>query len=127
MSNENKAYIVIIVLAAALSYCLWSGILHDNGAGDSAIREQLATIERNQHDITTRLDGITKDLAQSVRRVESIEERIDRAESGVAEVAGQLADSQIALTESARLIDENQRIISAIRQRAEKNTGPLKN
>ena len=106
------------MLAAALAYSLWGGILSGVRAGDAAIKQQLATLERNQQLLTTKLDGLAKDLAASQQRVVRIESRITNAEIGVGEVAGKLADSQIALTESAGLIAENERIISAIQQRA---------
>ena len=128
VTDETKK-IGVYVACAAVAAFLWfvlSGNLPSDRARDKAIREQFATLERNQRDLATRLDGIAKDLAQSQRRIETISGRIANAEAGVSEVAGQLADSQIALTESAGLIDANKRIIQAIQSRAEKNSVPVK-
>lgn len=118
----------ISVGIAVLLIILWGGyllggILHSDGAGDAAIREQLETLGRNQQFLTTKLDGLGKDLAESQRRIESVEGRITNAEAGVDEVAGKLADSQIALTESAGLITANERILRAVRERAKVKTG----
>ena len=104
-----------------LSYMLWGNVPSD-GTGDTAIKQQLATLERNQQLLTTRLDGIAKDLAQSISRVDGISKRIGAAEAGVDEVAGRLADSQIALTESAGIIAESERVIREIQQRAKSNS-----
>ena len=120
MNENQKNYLIAALLLAVcvLGWVLFSNI-SDIGKRDADIRKQFQTLERNQHDLTTRLDGITKDLAQSQRRIETISSRIANAEAGVSEVAGQLADSQKSLTESAGLIDSNERILQGIRKRAE--------
>ena len=120
MNENQKNYLIAALLLAVcvLGWVLFSNI-SDIGKRDADIRKQFQTLERNQHDLTTRLDGITKDLATSQRRIETISSRIANAEAGVSEVAGQLADSQKSLTESAGLIDSNERILQGIRKRAE--------
>ena len=121
--NENAKKIVLLVacvLVAIAAYYYFGG--NNNGIRDTDIKQQLETLSRNQQLLTTKFDGLSKDLAQSQRRVASIEIRIGNAEAGVSEVAGKLADSQIALTESAGLIAENERIISAIQQRAKSDS-----
>ena len=121
--NENAKKIILFVACLALAFAAWyyfGG--NNNGIRDTDIKQQLETLSRNQQLLTTKLDGLSKDLAQSQRRVATIEIRIGNAEAGVSEVAGRLADSQIALTESAGLIAENERIISAIQQRAKNDS-----
>ena len=111
------------IACLALAFAAWyffSG--NNNGIRDTDIKQQLETLGRNQQLLTTKFDGLANDLAQSQRRVASIEIRIGNAEAGVSEVAGKLADSQIALTESAGLIAENERILSAIQQRAKNDS-----
>ena len=121
MMNENvKKYIIAaaVLIAVGVAGYLLGGYYVDYRARDADVTAKLETLGRNQQLLTTKLDGLTKDLAASQRRIESIAGRIANAESGVADVAGKLADSQIALTESAGLIAENERILSAIQQRA---------
>ena len=119
MWQTHKNWIIgIACLALALAaYYYFGG--NNNGIRDTDIKQQLETLGRNQQLLTTKFDGLAKDLAQSQRRVATIEIRIGNAEAGVSEVAGKLADSQIALTESAGLIDANESILRGIRQRAE--------
>ena len=114
----KKAFILVACIAIGFTaYTLFSGF--GDGAGVKDITAKLATLERNQQLLTTQLDGISKNLAQSQRRVEAIEVRIGHAEAGVSEVTGRLADSQTKLTESAGLIAENERIIRSILKRDE--------
>jgi hypothetical protein len=114
----KKAFILVACVAIGFTaYTLFSG--YSDGAGTKDITAKLATLERNQQLLTTLLDGISKDLAKSQRRVEAIEIRIGNAEAGVSEVTGRLADSQTKLTESAGLISENERIIREILKRNE--------
>jgi len=124
--NENiKKYLVYAVVLLAVGfagYWLYLSYVSSNGIRDADIKQQLETLSRNQQLLTTKFDGLTKDVAASQRRVDSIASRIANAENGVSEVAGKLADSQVALTESAGLIDENERIIQSIQQRAKTDT-----
>lgn len=120
--------LLAVAVVIAVGWYLWSQWnVPSNGVRDTDIINKLETLERNQHDLTVRLDGIAKDLASSQRRVETVERRIASAEAGVAEVAGQLADSQKSLAESAGLIDENERILSAIQSRTKGDTKKPKN
>ena len=121
MTDAKKITVFVACLALALAAYYYFGS-NNNGIRDTDIKQQLTTLERNQQLLTTKFDGLAKDLAQSQRRVATIEIRIGNAEAGVSEVAGKLADSQIALTESAGLIAENERILRAIQQRAEGGT-----
>ena len=123
----QKTYSTIAVVLACVFLYFVGSYISDNGARDKDIRNQLTTLETNQRLLTTQFDGLIKDVAQSQRRIETITGRIANAESGVSEVAGKLADSQKSLTESAGLIDSNERIISAIRQRAESNSSKTQN
>ena len=117
MTDAKKITVFVACLALALAaYYFFGG--NNNGIRDTDIKQQLETLGRNQQLLTTKFDGLAKDVAQSQRRVASIEVRIGNAEAGVSEVTNRLADSQIALTESAGLIAENERILSAIQQRA---------
>ena len=122
----SKWQILILVALLAVGFGAgWYLLGRDgagDGAGDAAIKQQLETLGRNQQLLTTRLDGIAKDLAQSQQRVGRIEERVGAAQAGVAEVAGQLADSQKSLAESAGIIAESERIIREIQQRAKSNS-----
>ena len=124
MKDEAKKYFIYVVVLAVLiaGYYVFSGYISDNRTRDADIRKQFETLERNQQLLTTKLDGISKDLAQSQRRIETISSRIANAESGVAEVAGKLNDSQKSLAESAGLIEANQRLFQTVRKRTESQT-----
>lgn len=124
--NENlKKYLIyfaVLLAVGVAGYWLYCSFVSSNGIRDAEISRQLEEARRNQQLLTTQLDGLSKDLTKSQRRVEAIESRITNAEIGVSEVSGKLADSQIALTESAGLIAENERILSTIQQRTKSGT-----
>lgn len=120
-SEEIKKYLIYLACAVVLvagGYWIYLSFISGNGTRDADIRAKFATLEANQLNLTTQLNGLTKDLAASQQRVVRIESRIDNASAGIGHVASNITDSQESLTESAGLIDENQRIISAIQQRA---------
>ena len=125
VTNENKAYIVIIVLAAALAYVLFGGN-SDSGRLD-AIRSDIQRVADQQRNIDARLDKISTGLDRGVKTTETISARIAGVEGTLDAVAGRIDSGKSRIEASARLIDEGQQRVESIRQRAEKSTGPAQN
>lgn len=116
--KKNFLLAAVFLLAVAIGY--WFGIKSDSDGSRAAdITAKLDEALANQRRLTAQLDGISKGIGESVRRVESIEGRIGRVEAGINEAQRRFGESDRLISESRRLNSENERLVRTILERNE--------
>jgi archaellum component FlaC len=126
--TKKKSHLYYILLAVVLLFIfsfvggyLFSGRnVASERERDKEIIRKLDTAISNQQRITTQLDGISKTVSDSVKRIGAIEERIGGIEGITQEVIGRFREIDSLLAESRRNNETDKRIFQDILERNEK-------
>ena len=113
--TNNQKYIACLLAGAILVGIAWyvfsgGGNVSDNGDGAGAVTNQLDKTGKELQNTAAGLNNVQQAVNRSA-------ERVERSETIIREVQVRTDNDAAIISESASLIDDSQRIISAVRQR----------
>ena len=119
--HVSNSYIIIAIFVLIAGIILWNVLGRSNLPSDGdridAVKSELADVKAKQQTVIDRLDVIENGLADSANAVGTVADEIGESTSTVITVEERISNSQERVTDSQQLIDENIAILNSIKER----------